>query len=93
MATLSACETALGRVDISDNPRGLVSALMLGGAQSVVGTLWEVDDAAAQTFFSHLYERLADGSSRVEAFHAARMRAWERHPLPCDWGAFVYLGY
>ncbi|MFE5587174.1 CHAT domain-containing protein [Kitasatospora sp. NPDC056531] len=32
LVTLSACETALGRFDASDNPRGLPAALLLSGA-------------------------------------------------------------
>ena len=42
LVTLGACETALARVDQSDNPRGLPAALLLAGAKSVIGTLWPV---------------------------------------------------
>jgi CHAT domain len=42
LVTLSACETALGRVDRADNLRGLPATLLAAGAEVVVGTLWPV---------------------------------------------------
>ena len=49
---LSACETALGRFDLSDNPQGLTATLLVAGASTVVGTLWHLRSSAAEVFFS-----------------------------------------
>lgn len=51
--TLGACETALGRIDLSDNLRGLPAALLLAGARAVIGTLWEVSGDASEHDLLH----------------------------------------
>lgn len=92
LVTLSACETALGRFDRGDNPRGLPAMLLLAGAEVVIGTLWTVRSAVARAFFVHLYARLAGGDTRRQAFRAAQLEARRRFPEPQDWAAFYYLG-
>lgn len=94
LVTLGACETALGRVDQSDNPRGLPAALLLAGAQAVAGTLWPVFAEASTCFFTHLYETLMkdEESDVAGAFAAAQRATRERHPQYRDWGAFYLIG-
>jgi CHAT domain-containing protein len=53
--TLSACETALGRFDFSDNLRGLPATLLLGGVSAIVGTLWNVGPAVSLAFFKEFH--------------------------------------
>jgi CHAT domain-containing protein len=71
LITLSACETALGRFDRLNNIRGLPATLFLDGAQTIIGTFWEVESHCAQYFFSLLYERLNAGDTKLEAFSNA----------------------
>ncbi len=92
LISLGACETALGRVDRADNPRGLPAALLLAGAQTVVGTLWEVGSDTARVFFVSMYASLATGSSRRDAFRAAQVETRRRFPDARDWGAFYLIG-
>ena len=92
LVTLSACETALGRFDRADNPRGLPATLLLAGAEAIVGTLWQVDDLVARAFFVELYRRLAGGNSRLEAYGLAQREVRRRFPEPRDWGTFFYIG-
>ena len=92
LVTLSACETALGRIDRADNPRGLPAALLLAGAETVIGTLWQVASDASRAFFVALYQALASGQSRRDAFRAAQIDVRARFPEARDWGAFYFLG-
>ena len=92
MVTLSACETALGRFDMGDNLQGLAAVLFLSGVRSIVGTLWDVETRAAESFFTTLYSGLARGASQIEAFHAAQAETRRKHPEHRDWGAFYYVG-
>lgn len=92
LITLSACETALGRVDRSDNPRGLAATLLLAGAEAIVGTLWETRSDVARAFFVELYRALREHGDRRAAFRAAQQESRRRFPDPWDWGAFYYLG-
>jgi CHAT domain-containing protein len=93
LVTLGACETALGRVDLSDNPRGLPAALLLAGAEAVVGTLWEVNAEASSAFFTALYGALvADDSDLIGAFGVAQRATRATYPEYRDWGAFYLVG-
>jgi CHAT domain-containing protein len=92
LLTLSACETALGRVDIGDNLRGLPANALIAGAATVVGTLWPVENSAAKTFFGSLHKELAAGAGKREAFRTAQKLTRSRHPQFRDWGAFCYSG-
>ncbi len=92
LVTLSACETALGRVDGSDNPRGLPAALLLAGASTLIGTLWEVEDGASRRFFTALYERLRAEESCLDAFRGAQLDTRADYPQYRDWGAFYLVG-
>ena len=92
VVTLSACETALGRFDYSDNLRGLPASFLLGGVSTIVGTLWPVEDAAAAMFFTAFYCGLRDGAARLEAFRNAQAATRERYPAYHSWGPFCYVG-
>jgi hypothetical protein len=93
LVTLSACETALGRVDTAGNPRGIPASLLLRGAQALIGTLWPVMDATAFLFFDHLYQAIARGVPTVDAFLQAQHATRQAYPQYRDWGAFTYSGY
>jgi CHAT domain-containing protein len=89
---LSACETALGRIDAADNLRGLTASALAAGTSAVVSTLWPTRDQTAQFFFSQLYAALSAGHDRRHAFGAAQRQTREVFPLTADWGAFYLSG-
>lgn len=92
LVTLSACETALGRFDNSDNLRGLPAAFFIAGANTIVGTLWPVETTASSRFFTSFYRTLAGGAGKREAFRAAQLETRLHHPEHRDWGAFCMAG-
>ncbi|MEO6446194.1 MAG: CHAT domain-containing protein, partial [Gemmatimonadaceae bacterium] len=92
LVTLSACETALGRLDMNDNPRGLQAFLFTAGVATVISCLWPVADDAAAAFFERLYQQLAEGRTKLEAFAAAQHHVRQAYPDLIDWGAFHYSG-
>jgi len=92
LVTLSACETALGRFDTGDNPHGIPATLFLAGARTVIGTLWQVETFASQTFFTTLYQSLAAGAAKRRAFQDALAATRKVRPQWRDWGAFCFSG-
>ena len=67
LVVLSGCETGWeGGVSrgsaAGDERAGLVRAFLAAGAQSVIASLWEVDDKEARIFMPELYSLLADRS-------------------------------
>jgi CHAT domain-containing protein len=71
---LSACETGLGSQARGQGVLGLQRAFHAAGAETVIGTLWRVDDAATtllvEQFYANLWEK---GLSRSEALRAAQL--------------------
>ncbi|KAG2335794.1 hypothetical protein BDR05DRAFT_920610 [Suillus weaverae] len=66
-AFLFACHTAVGDKETPDEVIHLAAGLQFSGFKSVVGTLWEVDDAVAKhvvkAFYENLFEDLKDGGA------------------------------
>ncbi|KAG2339526.1 TPR-like protein [Suillus weaverae] len=64
-AFLSACHTAVGDEKTPDEVIHLAAGLQFSGFKSVVGTLWEVDDAVAKhvvkVFYENMFMDLKDG--------------------------------
>ncbi|KAG1883329.1 CHAT domain-containing protein [Suillus subluteus] len=64
-AFLSACHTAVGDKETPDEVIHLAAGLQFSGFKSVIGTLWEVDDAVAKhvvkAFYENLFSNLQDG--------------------------------
>jgi len=59
LVTLSACETALGRMIIGEGYIGFAHAFLQAGARSVLVSLWKVDDHATALLMRRFYENLS----------------------------------
>ncbi len=92
LVTLSACETALGRIDRAENLRGMAAAFFSAGVATVIGTLWPVESHASETFFGTLYNALTAGDSRRDAFRKAQLVTRKGFPQYRDWGPFYLAG-
>jgi CHAT domain-containing protein/predicted negative regulator of RcsB-dependent stress response len=101
LVTLSACETARGRVSRGEGMIGLTWALFVAGAPTTVVSQWKVkSDSTAQLmieFHRQLKSRptgSATGSSAAEALRAAALKlkrdSWYRHPF--HWAGFIVVG-
>ncbi|MEV7324585.1 CHAT domain-containing protein [Streptomyces sp. NPDC093970] len=61
-AFLSACQTALGSVQLADEAITLAAALHFAGFRHVIGTLWSVQDTAASVITRDFYTAGAPGA-------------------------------
>jgi len=76
LATLSACETGLGKSAGGEGLLGLQRAFAVAGCRSVVASLWKVDDRATQQLMSEYYKAMWDPKaiiSRAEALRRAQL--------------------
>jgi hypothetical protein len=92
LVTFSACETALGRFDVSDNIRGIPAALLIAGVRTIVGTLWNVESDTSKHFFTTFYRSLNENGSTKRAFLEAQADTRSAFPKYRDWGAFQLIG-
>ena len=74
----------------------LPQALQLAGAETVVGSLWQVLDEAGPQFAAAVYDALRRGAHRDQALRQAMLQcrydeAGHQRPL-ADWAGFVLLG-
>ena len=95
LVTLSACETALGRVVTGEGIIGLARAFFFAGANTVVASLWNVNDAATAEFMERFYGALADGEPVDSAVRSAKLdliRSGTRLSHPYYWAPFVAIG-
>jgi CHAT domain-containing protein len=91
LVTLSACETALGKVANGDDVIGLTRGFLYAGARSIVASLWEVDDAATEKLMLSFYRNQQDHDKR-EALRLAQIETRKNYPHPAFWGAFQIVG-
>ncbi|MDE5585570.1 MAG: CHAT domain-containing protein [Muribaculaceae bacterium] len=71
MVVLSACQTGLGDVS-GEGVFGLQRAFKMAGAQSILMSLWPVNDEATQIFMTEFYSHLMTGQTKRQALSSAR---------------------
>jgi CHAT domain-containing protein len=98
-AVLSACDTGLGRITAGEGVFGLRRAFQIAGVQTVIMSLWSVDDEATRDWMRSLYEgRLVRHLSTARAVRDAsiavltdrRAKGLSAHPF--YWAGFVAAG-
>lgn len=106
LAFLSACQTAVGGIDLANEAITLSAALHVAGFRHIIGTLWSVQDRAAaavtQEFYGYVDADEATGPGSAHDFDssaAARhlhravhaLRERDRTQLTA-WVPFVHIG-
>ncbi|MBW1802091.1 MAG: CHAT domain-containing protein, partial [Deltaproteobacteria bacterium] len=91
LVTLSACETALSEVTDGDEVIGFTRGFLYAGANSIVSTLWSVDDRATRDLMIEFYRRMRE-TSKMEALKEAQLMTKERYGHPFYWAAFQLIG-
>jgi CHAT domain-containing protein/Tfp pilus assembly protein PilF len=93
MAVLSACETALGEQVPGAALTTLAAAFSQAGAQSVVASLWKVNDETTRHFMVAFHKALAT-SGRAAALQQAQLTILRKQVTahPFYWAPFILIG-
>ncbi|MFB3926241.1 MAG: CHAT domain-containing protein [Syntrophales bacterium] len=91
LVTLSACETALGKVSAGDDVIGLTRGFLYAGVDSIVASLWPVDDEATALFMKAFYTSLKT-KGKADALRNAQRTVMKQYPHPYFWAPFQLTG-
>ena len=91
LVTLSACNTGVGPVG-EEGVANIVNAFIEAGSQSVVSTLWELEDHATAHLMTVFYDHLGRHEEKAEALRQAQLEMLNSGDPPYYWAAFVLDG-
>lgn len=91
LVVLSACQTALGDVVQGEGVFGLQRGFKKAGAQSILMSLWEVDDKVTHIFMTEFYRAWTSGMTKTAALKSAQSKVKSKYPDPRHWAAFILL--
>jgi len=92
LVVLSACDTGVGEVKLGQGVYGLRRALFIAGAETVVMSLWHVDDDATSALMERYYRNLAASGGRTTSLREAMLFVRVRNPHPYYWAGFIASG-
>lgn len=90
LAVLSACETALGKIEGSEGVFGLQRAFKLAGVNYVMASLWQVPDKETAEFMETFYTHWLAGKTIREAFFTTQ-QAMRKKYTPYYWAGFTLV--
>ncbi|MDC0709466.1 CHAT domain-containing protein [Stigmatella sp. ncwal1] len=92
LVVLSACDTGRGQIQLGQGVQGLRRSLVVAGAETVVMSLWKVNDDSTRLLMEAYYRNLLAGQGRAFALHEAMRSLRASRPHPHDWAPFIALG-
>ena len=91
LVTLSACDTGVGPVG-EDGVDNIVNAFIEAGAETVVSTLWELEDHSTEHLMAAFYSRLSKGEPKGQALREAQSQLIKEGLQPYYWASFQLVG-
>lgn len=93
LVVLSACDTGRGDVShLGQGVYGLRRAVMVAGAETLLTSLWKVDDKATRDLMERYYKNLLKGRSRSDAMREAALHLRKGRSHPYYWAPFIPIG-
>ena len=90
LVVLSACETALGNYSF-EGVYGLPRGFKQAGVESLLVSLWSVNDRSTSLLMSEFYRYWLEGKPVREALEQAVREVRKQYPQPYYWAPFVLL--
>ncbi|RLD82079.1 MAG: hypothetical protein DRJ15_02655 [Bacteroidetes bacterium] len=96
MAVLSACNTGYGKLQKGEGIMSMARGFIFAGVQSIIMTLWAVEDQSGSVLMSKFYQNLVEGMEIDEALREAKLQylseADQLSAHPYLWSGYVSIG-
>jgi len=96
MVVLSSCNTGSGKLSEGEGILSLARGFLYSGSQSVVMSMWEIDDKSGTDIIKSFYDNLKKGKSKSAALREARShylkKASQLKSHPYFWSSLVVYG-
>jgi len=96
IVVLAACSTMRGRAGMADGTPSIARSFLAAGAASVIGTLWDIDDAETSALITDVHHNIAAGFPAAIALRNAQIKAIRSSYPPAQhagsWAAFEVMG-
>lgn len=94
LIVLNACETFKGKEYKGEGIYNLNQSFIIGGAESVISTLWKIEDNSASIFMNKFYTLIKKGNPINECVNQTKrsMIQKDRNSHPFYWAAYLYNG-
>lgn len=96
LVVLSACNSAQGKLNKGEGVMSLARGFFYTGANSVICSMWNVDDKSGQYITTSFYKYLKKGKNKSKALHLAKLEYLKNHSLskisPYYWSSLILIG-
>jgi CHAT domain-containing protein len=96
LTILTACETGKPGYQAGEGMISLAHAFNYSGSQSILTSLWKVDEQASATIVARFYEYLAEGQTKDQALRQSKLdylaQAEGRSLSPHYWAGLMVMG-
>ena len=98
LAFLSACQTAMGDENLTDEAIHIAAGMLFAGYGGVVGTMWSISDKLAPRVARDVYGQLFRNTTRPDyreaarALHEAIGRLRDSNASFVEWLPFIHVG-
>jgi CHAT domain-containing protein/Tfp pilus assembly protein PilF len=92
LVVLSACDTGRGDIKLGQGVYGLRRALVVAGAETLVTSLWKVNDGTTRELMERYYRNLMTGQGRATALRQAMRELRRQYAHPHFWAPFIAVG-
>lgn len=95
LVVMSACQTALGKIQRGEGIIGLTRAFMYAGAKNVISSLWSVSDWGTKTLMINFYTEILQNKKEnySKALQKAKIQMIKEGYMPFMWAPFVLIGF
>lgn len=96
LVVLNACNSSLGSINAGEGVFSLARGFLYSGSNSVVSSLWNVNDKSNAEITTSFYTYLKDGETKSVALRQAKLDYLKTHSLsetsPYYWSSLILIG-